>query len=208
MRSRMASRSVGGSRSMPARGARQPLPLVGHLVGLRLRAGDGVGAAAAFVVVERLVVAGTAQAVDDLVLQHRRQPGAQSRPAAEAGAAGEHGLEDILHRVFGQGCVVQPARGEAHQVGDDARSPRRSRSRCGQARRQAGGLTGWRSSAVARRWDRCSLGRRCRAPIHKDHSQITSARRFCKRGPRRRDNPAWPRPSSSPKTSPISASCW
>ena len=110
----------------------QPLALLGDFVGARLRAGmrrarrrspassssDSCSGAAA-------------HAVDDLVLEHGRQPGAQRGAAGEGRAAGEHGLEHVVHDVFGQHRVVQPALREAHEVGavDDHLGRARRRAR-------------------------------------------------------------------------------
>jgi len=67
-------------------------------------------------VVERVHHWAAPHDVDDLVLQHRRQPRAQLGAAGKGGAAGDHGLEDVVHRVFGQHRVGQPALGKAHEV--------------------------------------------------------------------------------------------
>ena len=69
------------------------------------------------VVVEGLVVVEAAQRVDDLVLEHGGEPRAQRRAAGEHGAAGDHGLEHVVHCVFGEHRVAQLAKREAHQVG-------------------------------------------------------------------------------------------
>ena len=64
------------------------------------------------------VVAGTlAHQVDDLVAQDRHQPAARCRAAAEAGAAGHHRLEHIVHEVLGERRVLQAAPRVVHEEG-------------------------------------------------------------------------------------------
>ena len=90
-----------------------------------------------------------AQHVDDLVLQHGGQPGAQRRAAAEARAAGEHRLEHVVHRVFGERRVAQLAQREADEVGA-VRDELGERDR--HAGRARGGLHGRGAGVV--RWRR------------------------------------------------------
>jgi len=147
---------------------------------------------AAVLVVERLVVqVAAAQRVDDLVLQHRRQPRAQRRSAAEAGAAREDGFDHVVDRVLGERRVAQLAQGEADEVravrdelGDRDRHrlgvlPRR---RCRQRtpRRHGVGARGRREERGVHaggpiRQKRCAtVAAGNRAHLAKDHASITS----------------------------------
>ena len=156
-----------------------------------------------------------AQRVDDLVLQHRGQPGAQRRAAAEAGAAREHRLDHVVDRVLGEHRVAQPAQREADQVGrcetsSATRSARSARSRA--ARRQGGGVGGRcrrgdraafirRSVRRAMRHCRARRSRRPRERSRKHHIAVRRWRgdetiRPCRRlDPRRRRPDRHPRPA-------------
>ena len=193
MRRRIASRSVGGSRSMPASDAGELLALLGDLVGARLLAGDAVrGAFAALVVVERVVVlVAAAQRVDDLVLQHRRQPRAQRCAAAEAGAAREDGFDHVVDRVLGERRVAELAQGEADEIRpmrdqlgdrDRHRVGALASRRCRQGARRRGGVgaRGGREQGGVHaggpiRQKRCAtVAAGNRANLAKDHASITS----------------------------------
>ena len=66
---------------------------------------------------ERFLAPGTADGVDDLVLEDAGQPGADLRAASEALLRGERGQERFLDRVLGGLAVAKLQRGVAQQVG-------------------------------------------------------------------------------------------
>ena len=134
----------------------------------------------ALVVVETLVVRSAAHRVDDLVLQHRRQPRAQGGPAAERGAPREHGFEDIVHGILGQHRVAQAPRREANEIGPmgDHLGDRRWRAgrRLGVDRGGRGRTGGQGGGSVHREapWvDAVTVGVAPRADLAQPHSQIT-----------------------------------
>ena len=225
MRRRIASRSVGGSRSMPASDAGELLALLGDLVGARLLAGDAVcGAFAALVVVERVVMlqVAAAQRVDDLVLQHRRQPRAQRGAAAEAGAAREDGFDHVVDRVLGERRVAQLAQGEADEVGpvrdqlgdrDRHRVGALASRRCRQGARRRGGAGGEGGESRAA-FMQAVRSVRSDAPLSRPEiapssRKITPASHRCKTSRGGETIRACRPPRSwSPRTRPTSATCW
>ena len=188
-RIRIASRSVGGSRSIAA-SARASSSRCSAI-----SSGPGCGQATAWPglslvsSLERFVVAGAAQHIDDLVLEHRGEPGAQRGAATEDGAAGEHRLEHVVDRVLGEARVAELAKREAQQV-------RPMRDQLGDRDRHRGdGSRGtcrradWLDAASGQRAEReggihargapgqsmsVTLAGAYRNAIAKDHSQITS----------------------------------
>ena len=115
-RSRTASRKPAGQRFDARKRLRETLALFGDVVGPGLRTFDG-GAGLVEGVVDRGVARLAPHRVDDLVLEHGRQPGAQRGASAEGGASGEHRLEDVVDRVLGQDGIAEASSGEAHEIG-------------------------------------------------------------------------------------------
>ena len=66
---------------------------------------------------QRFLAPGTADGVDDLVLEDAGQPSADLRAAGEALLRGERGQERFLDRVLGGLAVAKLQRGVAQQVG-------------------------------------------------------------------------------------------
>ncbi len=65
---------------------------------------------------QRLLAAGTANRIDDLVLQDAGEPGAELRPPGEALLRGERRDECFLNCILGSLPVAKLQRGEAQQI--------------------------------------------------------------------------------------------
>ena len=65
---------------------------------------------------QRLFAPGTANGIDDLVLEDAGDPGAQVRAPGKALLGGERREEGFLYRVFGRLAIAQLERGVANQV--------------------------------------------------------------------------------------------
>ena len=124
------------------------------------------------------------------------QPRAQRGAAAEAGAAGEHGLEHVVHHVLGQRRVAQLALREADEVGRCETSSAieiGSDGGSGSVRQGVVGGSAWAAADGVHRRSivgamRHSRGRASRQP--RERSRTASHR--CKNAARRRDNPRMP----------------
>ena len=68
------------------------------------------------IALQRLLAAGTANRIDDLVLEDAGQPGAELGAAGEAFLRGERRDERFLDRVFRGLAVTELERREAQQV--------------------------------------------------------------------------------------------
>ena len=89
--------------------------LLGHLVRAWIWAFDGQRLAVFIVHIQAVGAGALAYQVDDLVLEDGGEPGAQGGAAGERGTAGQHGLEHIVHHVFGKHRVVQAGLCKTHQ---------------------------------------------------------------------------------------------
>jgi hypothetical protein len=81
-----------------------------------LRAGDAQRTVGIVLILQAVGAGTLAHQVDDLVLQHGCQPGAQGGAAGKRGATRQYGFEDIVHHVLGQHRVLQPALRETYQI--------------------------------------------------------------------------------------------
>ena len=77
---------------------------------------EGVEVLERRIALERLLALGTADRVDDLVLEDAGEPGAKLRPAGEAFFRRERGDQRFLDRVFRGLAVTELQRREAQQV--------------------------------------------------------------------------------------------
>ena len=92
-------------------------PLVRRLAPVAGRVEEGIQILERRFAFQRFFPFGTANGVDDLVLEDAGQPGADLGAAGEALLRGERGQERFLDRVLGGFAVAKLQRGVAQQVG-------------------------------------------------------------------------------------------